>query len=142
MGKTNGYYETFEEDGWVKSYEIPERREKALNSYRKQFKNNLVDNQAIKEMCEQIQIWAKKRIQVFAFRMPTSAEMAELENTISGYDNELVRKSIEESGGKWLTTKHPSQYHAYDGSHLHYISAIHLSEEIGEQIKKELIAPN
>lgn len=138
MGKTNGYYETFEEDGWVKSYEIPESREKALNSYRKEFKNNLVDNQVIKEMCEQIQIWAEKRIQVFAFRMPTSAEMAELENTISGYDNELVRKSIEESGGKWLTTKHPTQYHTYDGSHLHYNSAIHLSEELGKQLKSKL----
>ena len=51
MGKTNGYYETFEEDGWVKSYEIPESREKALNSYRKQFKNNLCDPNKLKTTC-------------------------------------------------------------------------------------------
>ena len=133
-----GYHEKFIEGGWVKSYKIPEEKESALKSYSKQFKNNIVNNNFVSNLGKQVLAWEKAGIQVFAFRVPSSIEMENLENSISGYSNERVRKAIEISGGEWLLIPNKGSYHSYDGSHLHHNSAVLLSEELGKQLKSKL----
>ena len=81
-------------------------------------------------------------IQVFAFRVPSSIEMETLENSISNYNEEQVRTAIERAGGEWILMPNKEPYHSYDGSHLHYRSAISLSKELGKQLKSRLKQPN
>ena len=61
----------------------------------------------------------------------------QLENEISGYNEEEIKQRFESSGGRWIEVK-DYDFVSYDGSHLHYESAEKLSEIIGEYISKDL----
>jgi len=133
-----GYHEKFKSDGWVESYKIPYNSEAALPGYVKDFKNNLVSEEVIKDMLNQVSIWNQNDILVVGLRMPTTYKMEALENELSGYKEEELKKRFIKMGGHWIDIPNRYSYSSYDGSHLIDTSAIDFSKFIGRYINNTL----
>ncbi|AXT61837.1 hypothetical protein D1816_16230 [Aquimarina sp. AD10] len=131
-----GYYERFKKNGWVESRKIPFNPKAALPGYVKDFESNIVSEDVLKNLFEQIEKWIQKDIKVFALRMPTTEEMEKLENELSGFKENEIRKSIEEIGAKWIEVDNRYDYVSYDGSHLDRESARIFSSYIGRKINE------
>jgi hypothetical protein len=133
-----GYHETFHKDGWVASYKVPSNPKAALDSYKRNFKENQVNQGVLNNLFRQISNWRNEGIKVYAFRVPSTREMEILENSLSGFNEELVRKGVEDSGGLWLAIADKYEYESYDGSHLTETSAVIFSRNLGEQLAQSL----
>jgi len=135
---TQRYFERFREDGWVESKKTPYNSEEALKSYKKNFKNNRIDEAVVQQVLTQVKKWTTKEIQVFAIRMPTTKKMELLENERSGYDEKVLKKMFEEVGGRWIEFEDRYRYKSYDGSHLDGDSARRVSSFLGIRLSKYL----
>lgn len=133
-----GYHEKFRKDGWVESKKIPFNPKSALQVYVKDFKDNLVSKEVLDNLFKQIKQWVEKDIIVFAIRIPTTRDMEGLENEISGYREETIKKDIESHGAHWIDIKNRFDYFSYDGSHLEGESARQFSSYIGKEIYYEI----
>ncbi|MGF1557791.1 MAG: hypothetical protein ACFCUL_01765, partial [Flavobacteriaceae bacterium] len=133
-----GYYERFQKDGWVASWKIPSDSKTALKGYVKDFEDNTVQNDILVGVFDQITKWRAMGVQVFAFRIPSTAEMEDLEHELSGYKEAVIRDGVEQAGGKWIDFENRFEYESYDGSHLTKVSALKLSAQIGNELKKRL----
>ncbi len=131
-----GYYERFKKDGWVESKKIPFNPKAALPVYVKDFKENKVSDEILKNLYKQIKTWTGKGIKVYAFRVPTTNEMEALENELSGYLENEIKEDVENSGGKWINIE--DSYISYDGSHLEKESAKEFSSYLGKYIYKDI----
>jgi len=60
-----------------------------------------------------------------------------LENEISGFNEKEVKQRLNKIGVHWIMLKN-EDYLSYDGSHLHYDSALKLSQLLGQKIKGAL----
>ena len=89
------------------------------------------------QIASNIREWTDQKIAVFAFRVPSSKEMVELENKFSGFDEDKFRDEFISSGGIWFSFD-INKYHSYDGSHLHKDSAIQFSKDLAQQIKETI----
>lgn len=127
---------TYNPDGWVKS-EIPyPDPTSALVSYRKDFINNKVSEEVINELMFKVNDWKKKDLQIIGFRIPTTDRMVALEDSLSGFNYNLVKNKFIENGGDWLEFSN-NDFTSYDGSHLDNQSAIKLSTLLKDKIKKK-----
>jgi hypothetical protein len=129
-----GYFEDFQEDGWVHSYRLPEDSLTAIQIYRKLFTEYQVSDTLISNFLVQIEEIETSGIEVIAFRPPTFVMMTDLEDSLSGYSEQYMRQEMELRGCTWIDLD-PTEFHTYDGSHLHYESAQRLSRIIGRQVK-------
>lgn len=57
------------------------------------------------------------------FRMPSCLEMEELENSLSIFNENLVKKLVDQSGFKWIGFDNKFNFETYDASHLKPSSA-------------------
>lgn len=131
------YIQEYKTTGWVATTKIPPSPEEAIPIYTKDFQDNSVSNTVIDSLVARVKRWTERRVIVFAARPPTTNAMINLENTISGFnENEFVLK-FEEAGGIWLQTD-IDDYQSFDGSHLDIPSAIKFSTDIASMIKTEL----
>lgn len=137
-GSNYGYYESFRRDGWVESRKIPYNNKAALKSYQKNFKNNRIDNDVVRIVLSQVKRWTDQGINVFALRMPTTEEMETLENELSGYSEETLKKRFEKAGGRWINYENRYGYPSYDGSHLDGNAAKLFSANLGSELSKLL----
>jgi hypothetical protein len=126
---TAHYYQDFRTDGWVASRKAPEDEESALGEYVANFKGNPVSPKIIDDLLVTVQGWRAKGVRVFAFRLPTTSAMRELEKNLSGFDEESFVARFEKAGGIWLPIR-PTAYHSYDGSHLDESAALDLSRDL------------
>jgi len=133
--KKEEYIEEYHDDGWVESYIIPEDTTKALSSYKKWFTKVDVSPKLVGDLIKQTRIWSEKDIMVFAYRPPSSFTMENMEDSLSNFKQDEFIVEFENAGGKWIETN-TTDYHSYDGSHLHKDSAIKLSKYIAREIKK------
>lgn len=133
-----GYYERFQNNGWVASWKNPANKKEALEKYVKNFEKNIVDTNVLNEIYNQTKLWTEDGIRVFAIRIPSTFEMETLENNRSHFQEEEIKRSFNKAGGKWITIEDKADYFSYDGSHLEMNSAIRFSNYLGEQLKKEL----
>ncbi len=133
----NNYVQEFFDNGWAASYKIVEDSLPALKDYKQWFEKNKVSNKLVNDMAEQIKIWTKQGIKVFALRPPTLHSMKLLEDSLSGFDQKQIKQKIEDAGAIWINTI-DNNYHSYDGSHIHRDSAVKLSKKIAQIIKKNL----
>ena len=133
-----GYYERFRSHGWVESRKIPYNNKAALKSYAKNFENNRIDNDVVQQVLSQVKGWTGQGIQVFAVRMPTTKEMEILENELSGYSEEELKKEFEKAGGYWIDYENRYRYTSYDGSHLDAEAAKYFSAYLGTELSKWL----
>jgi hypothetical protein len=129
-----GYYLEFHDDGWVASFTIPEDPLSALPSYREIFSQTPVSPRLVQELVEQTRQWTQRGIQVFAFRVPSSQAMVDLENQMSGFDEAALVKAFEDAGGIWFPMP-LAPYHSYDGSHLAKSAAEAFSIDLAKLIK-------
>lgn len=129
-----GYYLEFHDDGWVASYTIPESPLSALPSYRDIFSQTPVSPRLVQELVDQTRLWTQRGIQVYAFRVPSSQAMVDLENQMSGFDEAALVKAFEDAGGIWFSIP-LAPYHSYDGNHLTKSSAEALSIDLAKLIK-------
>ncbi len=128
------YFEDFQDDGWVHSYRLPEDSLTAIDIYRKLFTDYQVSDTLISNFLVQVAEIEASGIEIVAFRPPTFDMMTDLENSLSGYSESYMWKEMELRGCTWIDLD-PSEFHTYDGSHLHFESAQKLSRIIGRQVK-------
>jgi hypothetical protein len=129
------YFETFYPNkGWTKSSRIPEDTLVALDIYERVFKQYQIDTTIQRRLFEQVNYWNNKGYTFYAFRFPTLMSMIALENQLSGFDEAYFIQGFEKAGGHWISID-PHGFHTYDGSHLHYESAIRLAKEVGNFIR-------
>jgi|GEM_PF-499281 len=107
----------------------------ALRSYKLAFINNRTGTHIVDEIIDATHKWGREGINVYAFRPPTSSEMVELEDSLSGFDEKSFRNRFEGAGGIWIDVN-PSQYSTYDGSHLNRYGAEKLSLELARKISR------
>lgn len=131
------YFQFYEPYGWIKSYRIPENKELAVKSYLKVFKNNRVDSDAIKIFLQWVYQHHKAGNAIVAFRPPSSSAIEAIEDSLSGMKYSEFISKFEQAGGIWLNFTSEG-YHSYDGSHLHYESAIQFSKNLADSVKIRL----
>lgn len=131
------YIQEYKKDGWVATDKIPPNPQEALPIYVKDFENNTVSNEIIDTLMVKVNEWALQGVKVFATRPPTTEEMVDLENRLSGFKEWEFIKRFTQAGGVWLNTDE-KQYKSFDGSHLDIPSTIAYSKDIAALIKAEL----
>ncbi len=131
----NYYQQKYNPDGWVASNKIPGDTSEAITSYLTVFNENKVDESAINGLIQQVKYWNTKGVSVFGFRPPTTTEMRTIEDSLSGFNDELIILSFKKVGGKWIELD-SKKFKSYDGSHLRKESAEELSEILGKEIVK------
>lgn len=133
----NPYIQLFHDNGWVASHKIPEDTTEALKTYEKWFREASVSEQLVNDLIDQTAKWTKKGIVVVGFRIPSSQSMEKMEDSLAGFDENKIKRDFINAGGLWMDLDNQN-YHSYDGSHLHYKSAIKLSEKLGEFLSQKV----
>lgn len=133
-----GYYHKYYGNGWVESEKKPVNRAAALKSYTKEFSNNKFSEKSFQVLLKNISDLTNNNVKVFALRMPVYYKLKTLEDSLSGFNENIVKSKIISNGGKWLDIDE-SRYSTYDGSHLDGGSARLLSKNIAKKIKSILI---
>lgn len=111
------YFETFHENGWVESITIPIDTNAACESYKNEFLKgkSLEKNQTA--LLNQILVWKKKGIEVFAFQPPISGSLENVEDEYSDFKYDPFVSHFEKNGGVWIDLP-KNKWATYDGSHL------------------------
>ena len=128
-----GYFENFTSNGWVSSYKIPADTMEAIVSYTKTLTANKISPDVINKLLLKIEEYKKSGITIIGFRVPSTNQMEELEESLSSFDEEHLKTEFERIGAYWFDFKN-SDFTSYDGSHLHYLSAEKLSEQKPKKI--------
>jgi hypothetical protein len=110
-----------------------------LKSYKDFFSKTQVSTDLVKGVIDQTRQWTNQGIRVIAFRPPSTFEMVDLENKISGFDERSFVQQFTQAGGIWLDIP-IEPYHSYDGSHLVKASAIQLSIDLANRLREDLSA--
>jgi len=136
--ETQSYYSSvYKDNGWVESDKFPTDTTEAIESYTKDFSTFKVEEQYIEVVMNQVKKWSEKGILVVGFRPPVSQPMRELEDSMGLYNETEIAARFEAAGGHWIDLN-MSEYKTYDGSHLQKESALKLSSDLAEQVKKLL----
>jgi len=130
----NNYFQEYHNDGWVASAKQNSSHSEGLASYKKTFSKYQVNPFNVEAFLEQVKVIASKGVKVIAFRPPSSEVLRALEDEVSGFDETYVKQRLKATGVDWLDFD-DADFESYDGSHLHYNSAIKLSKKIGAQVK-------
>ena len=135
--KESNYYQRYENDGWVASNKNNGQLSETIKSYTNTFSKYQVSQEHLELFYQKIKEIKEEGIQIIAFRPPTANELSDLENEISGFNEKEVKQQLNKIGVHWITLKN-EDYLSYDGSHLHYDSALKLSQLLGQKIKGAL----
>ncbi|MFO0642841.1 MAG: hypothetical protein U0183_26670 [Polyangiaceae bacterium] len=128
------YRETFFSDGWVGATLSPAQPDFALTEYRTVFASTKVDPSLVNELVERVTQWTRSGVRVVAFRPPVAAQLLELEDRISGFDEAALRARLTGAGAQVLALE--GAYVTYDGSHLEEASARALSRHIATRLTR------
>lgn len=131
---TSNYISIYHDNGWVESDKFPKDTLEAMPFYEKDFSLHTTNYQLLAKLCQQINLWAEQGIKVFAFRPPAAQPLITLEDSIGNYNEDVIKRSIESSGGYWIEVN-PYLYKTYDGSHLNKNESRKLSQYIANKIK-------
>lgn len=130
------YYQTFHNDGWVESYKVPFNNEEALSSYQTILHETELNELSIKEIFDFTEKMKAIGVKVYGFRPPSTKKMELLENELLKFDENKFIASFENKGGLWIKIPNRYSFNSYDGSHLHYKSAIQLSEYLATKLNQ------
>jgi hypothetical protein len=129
--------EAFYESGWIAAWKEPPGPPEALGVFANLFTDNRVSPALVEHVLLQTEKWTREGMRIYAFRPPTSPDMADMESRLSGFDEETFRQRFGRFGGVWIDVTKPG-YHSYDHSHLDRESAQALSRVIAEAIKQSM----
>ncbi len=124
--KNKHYYQRYGRNGWIASTRVPPRPKRALKEYRRIFRGNRVSEDVTAGLLRAVSRWRRRGIRVFAFRVPSSAAMIELESSLSGFDEAKFVARFTAAGGVWIKMDQAG-YHSYDGSHIHSNAAARIA---------------
>jgi len=136
-GKTKPKSEHFHETGWVDTTHSSPNEKEALKFFRHRFDQNQADAERVSQFLSMVKEYSTNGILVVCFRPPVTKEMAELEDTLSGFSYGQFQKDLDEAGGIWIDGEDP-ELKTYDGSHLDGDSARKLSASFAVKIKQLL----
>lgn len=105
-----------------------------MKSYSTRFTGNQVLERNINRLAENVALWSKKGVKVFAFRPPTTHKMVELEDSLSGFNEAAIRVRLEKEGAIFLDFN-IDDYTTSDGSHLQKESAIKFSIDMARKMQ-------
>ncbi len=126
------YYQEFRADGSVPSSQVPESRW-ALREYREALGRTRVRRQCWVELEQAIRSWRTRGVRVIGYRPPSCAEMANLEDEITGYPGLALPHLFRSLGGEWIEFN-SGDYPTYDGSHLRKDGARQFSRDLMRQL--------
>jgi hypothetical protein len=134
---TRRFFRIYHADGWAERNTMQSDSEEMVNLYKETFIKHQVSPNIIAGLLRFVQEWTKIGIKVYGFRPPTSPQMFEAENALSGFDEKSFVLSFEQAGGKWIAVKQ-TDYPTYDGSHLRPGAAEAFSFDLGVMISERL----
>ncbi len=132
--KKRHFYKEFHADGWCGFRTIPAKPRTQLVEYKKMFRVWQVEEQYIRQFLDFTRACIRQGIRVYAVRVPPGQAMYDLENELSGFDEDTFVKRFEAAGGHWLDAD-PGGYETFDDSHLKRDAARRLSVHIAAQIR-------
>lgn len=133
--RTVSHIQEYKPDGWVaSSFRVP-NPESAIPSYRKTFSKYQVKETEVDAFLKKVGQITSSGIHVIAFRPPSTIRMRALEDSISGFDESYIKQKLIEDSVVWMDFSE-ADFNSHDGSHLHFESAIKLSEMIGKRINE------
>ncbi len=132
---STSFHQEYVPGGWVASEEDKPWTESALKSYSTRFINNQVEEENIERVLDKVKFWTEKGVTIVGIRPPTTPKMIELEDSLSGYNENEIRAKFIDAGGIWFDFNVDS-YSTYDGSHLQRESAIKFSTDLATRIKQ------
>jgi hypothetical protein len=127
--------EEYFEDGWVAQAMRPEQPQLSLEGYYIRYAETQVSDVIIDNIMQFVNKWSKANINVYGFRPPSSVAMVELENKLSGFDQDTFVAAFEAAGGRWINIDQTS-YQGYDGEHLDYKLVLKLSRTLAKHIQR------
>jgi len=136
-GKTKPKSEHFHETGWIDTTHASPNEKEALKFFRHRFDQNQADAKRIGQLHSLVQEYSTRGILVVCFRPPVTKEMAELEDSHSGFSYAQFKNDLAGAGGIWIDAEDP-ELKSYDGSHLDGDSARKLSATLAIKIKQHL----
>lgn len=144
MGETLGrrirgvrpkYIETFSADGWASITAARQGSGRGAGRlYRRLFDNNPIREDVIRGLISRVAQWRARGIEVYAFRVPTTPQMVDLENRISGFDEPRLAAEFRKAGGAWIDMDQAA-YKTYDGIHLHRAEAERLTHDLARMLR-------
>jgi hypothetical protein len=120
-------------DGWMGSVLDPPRPREALDNVPNRYDDNRISPRIVRDLLTAVAGWSRAGIKVYAFRLPTNAEMVALENKWGPFDEGAFKARFEAAGGRWLAVDQ-NAYPTYDGSHLYRDAALRLSRDLAAAI--------
>jgi len=133
-----GYLHRYYYNGWIESQKYPVDKDVALKLYTKEFANNKFSEKSFQLLLENIFNLTNRNVRVFVVRMPVYSKLKKLEDSLSGFKENIIKSRIINNGGRWLDIEE-SLYSTYDGSHLDGESARLFSVHIAKKIKAQLL---
>lgn len=125
----------FHADGWIATNQTPFDDLRDIDLHRRRMEGHTIDPAMINELMQQTREWTDRGIRVFAFYHPAQPERTAMEDSMLGFDRAAFGASFAAMGGAWLEVSE-AELQTYDGSHLISDSAVALSRELGETIKR------
>lgn len=138
LGRGVEFKQHFYADGWQATTLIPADENREVVAGKIHFANTQVSAEMIEALLNTVRVWTAQGIRVYGFRPPVSPALYNLENNISGFQEDSFRQQFAEAGGHWLHTE--NKYPTYDGSHLNETSARQFSQDLAADIQRDLSA--
>lgn len=131
------YHQEYQSDGFLASWKLKHEYAKTVSDYKREFKNNVPDQQTITDVLQYVKKLKSLGYKVFGLRMPVIPELYQLEESIAGDIFKNLIKQFSINGGVWINMPLVTNG-SYDGSHMDKWEAKRFSEKLGECLHKEL----
>ena len=113
--------------------EKPEIFKRGLDGYVALFKATKFSTASMAEFRSRVEDWVSRGVHVFVFRIPSSREMVELEDSMSGFDEKSFKKAVKELGAIWIEMD-VGGYESYDASHITADAARKMTQDLVKKI--------
>ena len=113
----SNYQEKYMDGGWVASSYLMPDSNSALFNYSKRFTSHKVSDAELDSFLEKMKVVSEQGVVIIAFRPPSTYQMRRLEDSLSGFNEELIKQKLVSNSIAWLDFK-DRDYNSYDGSHL------------------------
>jgi hypothetical protein len=137
LGRVAGVYGRAHDDGWYESDHLPRSPSASSQHYRLLFGEDAVSDDEIESVLAFVRDCRSSGIRVCGFRPPVSAALLEVENELSGFNEEDFRRRFTDAGGVWAPCE-PISTETYDGAHLTPEGARRASQTLGAEIQRLL----
>ncbi len=119
-------------DGWVAVHKQPLSLDE-VKRYRKIFEDRQVSDEVINTIMEYVTKWRSQGIDVYGFILPTCPQMVDVEQQVSGFNQDAFVADFKRAGGTWIDVD-LCKYECIDGSHLQDTGALQFSQDLAALI--------